>query len=110
MDLNTALHCGIWLLIWRTGSNGGCPNGWITYSSNCYKVNTALRGQAPARVDCQSEGGDLTSINDASEAAFIKSILYAFQLLLLQRANNVARYNSFIHSSIHSFIHSFIHL
>jgi len=35
-----------------------------------------LKNQSAARADCQSQGGELTSINDASEADFIASIVY----------------------------------
>jgi len=32
--------------------------------------------QSDARADCQSKGGELTSIIDASEARFITRLLY----------------------------------
>jgi len=60
----------------RVDDTDGCPNGWITYSGNCYKVKKHKKTQSDARAYCQSKGGELTSINDASEADFITSILY----------------------------------
>jgi len=63
------------LLILRVVATGGCPDGWIAYSGNCYKVNLEKKSQSAARADCQSQGGELTSINDASEADFITSIV-----------------------------------
>jgi len=60
----------------RVGDTGGCSDGWITYSDNCYKLNMDPKIQSAARADCQSQGSELTSIIDASEADFIKSILY----------------------------------
>ena len=63
-------------MILRVGATGGCPDGWNTYSDNCYKLNMDHKSQSDARADCQSQGGELTSISDASEADFITSIVY----------------------------------
>jgi len=54
----------------------GCPDGWIPYSGNCYKVNVDEMSQSDAHTDCQSQGGEVASISDDSEADFIRSILY----------------------------------
>jgi len=70
-------------LILRVGAGtGGCPDGWITFSSNCYQLNMDEKSQSEARTYCQSRGAELTSITDASEADFIRSILYVLLLYM----------------------------
>ena len=52
-------------------------------------VSTNELTQPNARTDCQSHGAELTSINDAAEATFIKSILYVY---LFQLSHAIALY------------------
>jgi len=66
----------IWLLILLGAGTSGCPDGWIPYAGNWYKFNLVKKTQSAARTDCQSQGGELTSIIDASELAIIASIVY----------------------------------
>uniref|UniRef100_A0A3Q2Z8D4 C-type lectin domain-containing protein n=1 Tax=Hippocampus comes TaxID=109280 RepID=A0A3Q2Z8D4_HIPCM len=50
-------------------------NGWDRYSSNCYKVKSETAKSwtwAEARADCVNQGGDLVSITDPYEQAFIQ--------------------------------------
>jgi len=62
-------------LFWSTGSDGSCEDGWITYTDSCYLVKTIKETQSDAQADCETVGADLTSMNDAAEAAFIDSIV-----------------------------------
>ena len=63
-------------LFWCTGSYGGCPGGWITYSGSCYKVHSSESRQSDAQADCESQGAQLTSIVDEDERHFLQTIMY----------------------------------
>jgi len=64
------MRCGA--LSWQPAGARGCSS----YNGNNYFVSTTKRTQSDARSDCQSLGGDLTSITDAAEDSFIDSSLY----------------------------------
>jgi len=54
-----------------------CPEGWSEYEGSCYKVNTnTLAFWNDALNNCRSyEGGDLASIHNEDEWAFVQSLM-----------------------------------
>lgn len=57
-----------------------CPPHWASYNTSCYRVISHTRivpakTWEEARVNCLGFGGDLVSINSASESIFIRNQL-----------------------------------
>lgn len=60
-----------------TIDSGLCPSGWIPNGSKCYKVSTTTATWSDARANCAAANGasDLVVINDATEYAYVSSIV-----------------------------------
>jgi len=55
-----------------------CPEGWEEYEGSCYKLSTNVASWTDAKTNCRSfEGGDLASINNKDEWAFIEGLMEA---------------------------------
>lgn len=48
-----------------------CDNGWSSYQKSCYKLLGNLLAQDLQRTNCHNQGGELVSIADANENAFV---------------------------------------
>ena len=74
----TAVFASVTLVVMVTAAAGAwtCPDGWSSNNGNCYFVSSDKLHQPNARTQCQSSGGDLASISDAAEDAYIDSLLY----------------------------------
>ncbi|XP_073438361.1 macrophage mannose receptor 1-like [Dendrobates tinctorius] len=59
--------------------DGGCPKDWLSFGKKCYRILGTEEGKAVdwnnARLDCQSMGANLVSINDDLEQSFLISNL-----------------------------------
>merc|ERR1719354_1404804 len=55
-----------------------CPEGWEEYEGSCYKLSTNVASWTDAKTNCRSfEGGDLASINNKDELAFVQGLMEA---------------------------------
>ncbi|KAK9396213.1 macrophage mannose receptor 1 [Crotalus adamanteus] len=52
-----------------------CPEGWIFYVGQCYKIRRQTTSWQDASNLCRKEGGDLASIHNVEEYSFIFSLL-----------------------------------
>lgn len=52
-----------------------CPDGWISYAGQCYKIHRETNLWKDASALCRKEGGDLASIHNVEEHGFIMSQL-----------------------------------
>ena len=59
---------GVFLL---TVSVDSCPVGWVSHETRCYKFALEKKTWNEARADCQTDGGELTSIASSEEQKFI---------------------------------------
>ncbi|XP_070582573.1 macrophage mannose receptor 1-like [Erythrolamprus reginae] len=60
-----------------SGSNilADCPEGWIFYAGQCYRIHRQTTSWQDASSLCRKEGGDLASIHNVEEYSFIISLL-----------------------------------
>jgi len=55
-----------------------CPEGWPEYEGSCYKLQTNKTYWNDAKTNCRSfEGGDLASIHNEDEWAFVEGLMEA---------------------------------
>ncbi|XP_053122058.1 macrophage mannose receptor 1-like [Hemicordylus capensis] len=52
-----------------------CPDGWIAYAGQCYRLHRDSKTWKGAQLACRKEGGDLTSIHSIEEHSFVISQL-----------------------------------
>ncbi|ETE59520.1 Macrophage mannose receptor 1, partial [Ophiophagus hannah] len=52
-----------------------CPEGWVFYVDQCYKIRRQTTSWQDASSQCRKEGGDLASIHNVEEYSFIISLL-----------------------------------
>ncbi|CAG2187406.1 CD206 [Mytilus edulis] len=55
------------------GQTYGCPDGWVSYRSNCYLIARKKTTWNVARSICRKNGSDLASIAEEGEQDFITS-------------------------------------
>ncbi|XP_077993429.1 macrophage mannose receptor 1-like isoform X2 [Glandiceps talaboti] len=56
-----------------------CKAGYDRYGDACYKVSTREQTFEQAKSQCISEGGNLASVRDAFDQAYIKTLLYEIE-------------------------------
>ncbi|XP_075172279.1 macrophage mannose receptor 1-like [Anomaloglossus baeobatrachus] len=79
---------------------GGCPTDWLSFGKKCYRICGTDKDEAVswsnARLDCQSMGGNLVTINDDLVQSFLMSNLRDVRvdlwIGLYTRADNSFRY------------------
>lgn len=58
--------------------NSFCDDkSYYKYDGSCYKIDTTPRNYADAQEYCRSQGGDLASITDSYNEAFIEYLMYS---------------------------------
>lgn len=70
------VYMDIWTVVFVTGWNEKCGS-WMAdpFNDHCYQFNyLSMRKWAEARADCVNQGGDLVSITDPFEQAFIQGM------------------------------------
>ena len=78
------VYLDIWTVVFVTGWNEKCGS-WMAdpFNDHCYQFNyLSMRTWAEARADCVNQGGDLVSITDPFEQAFIQGMTFTFTSLL----------------------------
>ncbi|XP_077453105.1 snaclec alboaggregin-A subunit beta'-like [Stigmatopora argus] len=70
--LLTGANCFSFWNVWKTINN--CPKGWTQLDCHCYRFLEEVRDSADAESICQSLGGNLVSIQNLLENAFIAGI------------------------------------
>uniref|UniRef100_A0A3P8XPD1 C-type lectin domain-containing protein n=1 Tax=Esox lucius TaxID=8010 RepID=A0A3P8XPD1_ESOLU len=53
----------------------GCPLGWNTYGSRCFKYVKAKRSWADSALNCMALGGSLASVHSLLEYKFIQALI-----------------------------------
>ena len=51
-----------------------CPSGYSPFQQSCYKFFSSSKSWQNARAQCQADGGDLVSIANQEEYAFVQSL------------------------------------
>ena len=53
----------------------GCQPGWEKYGDYCYMANVNKLSFEAAQDECAAKSGDLVSIHDAAESAFVQTLI-----------------------------------
>ena len=53
----------------------GCQPGWEKYGDYCYMANVNKLTFDAANDECAAKSGDLVSIHDAAESAFVETLI-----------------------------------
>lgn len=59
-----------------TGATACAGAGYTLHNGRCYKLYTDNKSWSDARASCQADGGDLVTINDSAENAYIDNFRY----------------------------------
>ena len=65
------------VIFWQgaVGATESCLSGYTKLGSSCYKFYSSQKNWATAHSTCVQDGGDLASINDASELNTLRTFL-----------------------------------